>query len=105
MSAIRMIVGLGNPGPDYEKTRHNAGFWLLDELCWKYKGNWRTEGKFHGDIARVQIEGQDIWLLKPLTFMNLSGQAVLALAHFTRFCPMKSWWCDDELDLPPALPA
>ncbi|WP_197077171.1 MULTISPECIES: aminoacyl-tRNA hydrolase [Aquitalea] len=101
MSSIRMIVGLGNPGPEYERTRHNAGFWLLDELCWKYKGNWRTEGKFHGDIARVAIEGQDIWLLKPMTFMNLSGQAVLALAHFYKILPDEILVVHDELDLPP----
>lgn len=101
MSGIRLIVGLGNPGPEYDRTRHNAGFWLLDELCWRYKGNWRTDGKFHGDIARVDIKGQDVWLLKPMTYMNLSGQAVLALAHFYKILPDQILVVHDELDLPP----
>ncbi|WP_114154215.1 aminoacyl-tRNA hydrolase [Chromobacterium haemolyticum] len=101
MSGIRLIVGLGNPGPEYDRTRHNAGFWLLDELCWRHKGNWRTDGKFHGDIARVDIEGQDVWLLKPMTYMNLSGQAVLALAHFYKILPDQILVVHDELDLPP----
>ncbi|AXT48182.1 MULTISPECIES: aminoacyl-tRNA hydrolase [Chromobacterium] len=101
MSGIRLIVGLGNPGPEYDRTRHNAGFWLLDELCWRYKGSWRTDGKFHGDIARVDIEGQDVWLLKPMTYMNLSGQAVLALAHFYKILPDQILVVHDELDLPP----
>lgn len=101
MSGIRLIVGLGNPGPEYERTRHNAGFWLLDELCWRHKGSWRTDGKFHGDVARVEIEGQDVWLLKPMTYMNLSGQAVLALAHFYKILPDQILVVHDELDLPP----
>ncbi|MDF0605279.1 aminoacyl-tRNA hydrolase [Neisseriaceae bacterium TC5R-5] len=103
MSAIRLIVGLGNPGTDYEKTRHNAGFWLLDELCWKYKGNWRTETKFHGEVARVSIENQEVWLLKPMTYMNLSGQAVLALAHFYKILPDEILVVHDELDLAPGI--
>ncbi|MCD5361019.1 MULTISPECIES: aminoacyl-tRNA hydrolase [Chromobacterium] len=101
MSGIRLIVGLGNPGAEYDRTRHNAGFWLVDELCWRYKGNWRTETKFHGDIARVDIDGQDVWLLKPMTYMNLSGQAVLALAHFYKILPDQILVVHDELDLPP----
>ncbi|NHR07228.1 aminoacyl-tRNA hydrolase [Chromobacterium haemolyticum] len=101
MSGIRLIVGLGNPGAEYDRTRHNAGFWLVDELCWRYKGNWRKEGKFQGDVARVDIEGQDVWLLKPMTYMNLSGQAVLALAHFYKILPDQILVVHDELDLPP----
>lgn len=101
MSGIRLIVGLGNPGAEYDRTRHNAGFWLVDELCWRYKGNWRTETKFHGDIARVDIDGQDVWLLKPMTYMNLSGQAVLALAHFYKILPDQILVVHDELDLSP----
>lgn len=101
MSGIRLIVGLGNPGAEYDRTRHNAGFWLVDELCWRYKGSWRTEGKFQGDVARVDIDGQDIWLLKPMTYMNLSGQAVLALAHFYKILPDQILVVHDELDLPP----
>ncbi|MBP4050828.1 aminoacyl-tRNA hydrolase [Chromobacterium violaceum] len=103
MSGIRLIVGLGNPGPEYEKTRHNAGFWLVDELCWQFKGNWRSEGKFHGDVARIQIEGQDVWLLKPMTYMNLSGQAVLALAYFYKILPDEILVVHDELDLAPGV--
>ena len=101
MSGIRLIVGLGNPGAEYDRTRHNAGFWLVDGLCWRYKGNWRTETKFHGDIARVDIDGQDVWLLKPMTYMNLSGQAVLALAHFYKILPDQILVVHDELDLSP----
>ncbi|OQS31393.1 aminoacyl-tRNA hydrolase [Chromobacterium haemolyticum] len=101
MSGIRLIVGLGNPGAEYDRTRHNAGFWLVDELCWRYKGSWRTEGKFQGDVARVDIEGQDVWLLKPMTYMNLSGQAVLALAHFYKILPDQILVVHDELDLSP----
>ena len=102
MSGIRLVVGLGNPGAEYEKTRHNAGFWLVDELAWKYKAALRAESKFFGEAARVQLPaGGDIWLLKPMTFMNLSGQAVAALAKFYKITPEQILVVHDELDLPP----
>jgi PTH1 family peptidyl-tRNA hydrolase len=102
MSEIRLIVGLGNPGPEYVKTRHNAGFWLLDEFAWQQKANFHAEGKFFGEVARVtQPGGSDLWLLKPSTFMNLSGQAVVALARFYKILPDQILVVHDELDLPP----
>jgi peptidyl-tRNA hydrolase, PTH1 family len=102
MTAIRLVVGLGNPGPEYQKTRHNAGFWLLDELAWDYKQTFHAEGKFFGEIARAPISGGgDLWLLKPATFMNLSGQAVVALARFYKILPDEILVVHDELDLPP----
>jgi PTH1 family peptidyl-tRNA hydrolase len=101
MTAIRLIVGLGNPGAEYQKTRHNAGFWLLDELAWDYKQNFHAEGKFFGETARATVPGGDLWLLKPATFMNLSGQSVVALARFYKILPDEILVVHDELDLPP----
>ena len=102
MTAIRLVVGLGNPGPDYQKTRHNAGAWLLDELAWDYKQSWRAENKFFGEAARASLPGGgDLWLLKPTTFMNLSGQSVVALARFYKILPNEILVVHDELDLPP----
>jgi PTH1 family peptidyl-tRNA hydrolase len=101
MTAIRLIVGLGNPGPEYQKTRHNAGFWLLDELAWDYKQSFHAEGKFFGELARAAVPAGDLWLLKPATFMNLSGQSVVALARFYKILPNEILVVHDELDLPP----
>lgn len=100
MTAIRLIVGLGNPGPEYQFTRHNAGFWLLDELARELKKSFCTEGKFSGEVARAVLNGQDLWLLKPATFMNLSGQSVVALARFYKILPNQILVVHDELDLP-----
>ena len=80
MPAIRLIVGLGNPGAEYADTRHNAGFWFLDQLAQRERVFFHEEKKFLGEIARVKLAGQDIWLLKPLTFMNRSGQSVVSIA-------------------------
>ena len=83
MSArIELIVGLGNPGREYADTRHNAGFWFVEEVARKYAGSFKAEKKFQGEAARVDIANHDVWLLKPETFMNLSGQSVLALMQF-----------------------
>ena len=101
MSAIRLVVGLGNPGPEYEKTRHNAGFWLVDELAWQHKAPLRGEGKYFGEVSRAALAGGDLWLLKPMTYMNLSGQAVSALARFYKITPQEILVVHDELDLPP----
>lgn len=101
MPAIRLIVGLGNPGIDYTDTRHNAGFWFLDQLAQREKVFFHEEKKFQGEVARVRLAGQDIWLLKPTTFMNRSGQAVVALALYYKILPEEILVVHDELDLMP----
>ena len=102
MSArIDFIVGLGNPGPEYEATRHNAGFWFVDELARVQGGSFRAESKFHGDACKVQVHGRDIWLLKPQTFMNRSGEAVAKLATFYKIPLENILVAHDELDIPP----
>jgi PTH1 family peptidyl-tRNA hydrolase len=98
---IRLIVGLGNVGAEYERTRHNAGFWLVDRLAQRHGGDFRTEKKFSGQLARAGIGGRDVWLLKPGTFMNLSGQSVVATALFYRILPDQILVAHDELDLAP----
>lgn len=98
MSApIRLVVGLGNPGREYERTRHNAGFWWLDELARDLGTSFAKESKFHGDVAKAG----NVWLLKPLTFMNRSGQSVGALAKFYQITPEEILVAHDEMDLPP----
>lgn len=97
---IKMIVGLGNPGSEYEQTRHNAGFWFIDELAWQYKATLKEEKKFFGSVARISISDSDLWLLKPSTFMNRSGQAVAALAQFYKIKPEEILVVHDELDIP-----
>ena len=99
MSRVSLIVGLGNPGSEYEHTRHNAGFWFLDELARQKNISFKSEKKFHGEIARYKHNGEDVWLLKPTTFMNLSGQAVQALAHFYKINLDDILVVHDELDL------
>ena len=86
--SIRLIVGLGNPGPEYEQTRHNAGFWVVDNLENGFHGNgWQKEAKFSALVSRAKIGGHDVWLMKPQTFMNRSGLAVGAMARFFRIAP------------------
>ena len=99
-SSVRAIVGLGNPGAEYEYTRHNAGFWFVDQLAEAYRADFRVESKFQGVTARVRIGGKDLLLLKPATFMNRSGQAIQALAAFYKFAPEEILVAHDELDLP-----
>lgn len=98
---IALIVGLGNPGKEYEATRHNAGFWFVDALARQQRANFKPEKKFHGQLARFQHEGQDVWLLKPETFMNLSGQAVQAVCQFYKIPITEVLVVHDDLDLPP----
>ena len=97
--SIRLIVGLGNPGKEYEQTRHNAGFWFIDELAWQWKAGLRDEKKFYGQVARVNRPQGEVWLLKPDTFMNLSGKAVGALAQFYKILPQEILVVHDELDI------
>lgn len=96
---MKLIVGLGNPGRKYEATRHNAGFWFVDELARAARVDFRREARFHGELAR--LPGSDIWLLKPETFMNNSGRAAGAVAGFYRFPAEEILVAHDELDLPP----
>jgi peptidyl-tRNA hydrolase, PTH1 family len=97
--SIRLIVGLGNPGPEYEQTRHNAGFWLVDNLA----GGTRLsrETRFNALAAKTSIRNQEVWLLEPQTFMNRSGQSVGALARFYKIAADEVLVVHDELDLPP----
>ena len=98
---IRLFVGLGNPGPEYEQTRHNAGFWWLDALARELKLNLSAEKSYHGLVARTSIQGQSVWLLEPQTFMNLSGKSVAALAHFFKIPPQEILVAHDDLDIAP----
>lgn len=99
--SIKLIVGLGNPGSEYERTRHNAGFWWIDQLCANEKISLRPEKKYFGNVARMSRGGEDIWLLQPMTFMNVSGKAVQALANFYKIQPAEILVVYDELDLLP----
>lgn len=99
--SISLIVGLGNPGNEYVDTRHNAGFWFLDELVRLFHGNFKNEKKFFGDVAKIHINNQELWLLKPNTFMNLSGKALQAIAQFYKINLENILVIHDELDLDP----
>lgn len=101
--AIRLIVGLGNPGPEYEQTRHNAGFWLVDNLAHSHGGSLSREARFHGLAGKIRLAGEDVWLLKPQTYMNRSGMSVGALARFYRIAPDEVLVAHDELDLAPGV--
>jgi PTH1 family peptidyl-tRNA hydrolase len=96
---IKLVVGLGNPGPKYSETRHNAGFWFVEDLASQYRARFLPEKKFHGEVARINIEGNDIWLLKPETFMNRSGLSVVSLASFYKIAPQDILVAHDEIDL------
>lgn len=97
MNPPRLIVGLGNPGAEYEDTRHNAGFWFIDQLARQLKISLAPQSKFFGLAGRAG----ELWLLQPTTFMNRSGQAVAALANFYKIAPAEILVVHDELDLPP----
>ena len=101
MNEIHLIVGLGNPGTKYERTRHNAGYWWVDAIAGKHKATWKKEAKFHGWVAKVEEGGRSFWLLKPGTYMNESGRSVAALLRFFRIEPNAMLIVHDELDLPP----
>ncbi|GAB4464453.1 MAG: aminoacyl-tRNA hydrolase [Burkholderiaceae bacterium] len=100
-AAIRLIVGLGNVGAEYEATRHNAGFWFVDAVARKAGAAFAQERKFHGEVARIRDHGRELWLLKPGTYMNRSGQAVVALALYYKILPAQILVAHDEVDLPP----
>jgi PTH1 family peptidyl-tRNA hydrolase len=98
---LELIVGLGNPGGKYDKTRHNAGFWFLDRLAARYGVSFRADSKFHGEAATIRHGGRQVTLLKPTTFMNNSGLAVSAAARFYKLPVEHILIAHDELDLPP----
>lgn len=101
MAGLKLIVGLGNPGPEHARQRHNAGFWFVDELARRYGGQFRIEPKLFGEACKVDIGGSQVWLLKPATFMNLSGKSVTAALRFWKIEPEQALLAHDELDLPP----
>lgn len=96
---LKLIVGLGNPGPKYAKTRHNAGVWFLQRVASEYGASFREERRFHGAAASISTSIGDIRLLLPSTYMNESGKAVGAIAHFFRIEPQSILICHDEIDL------
>lgn len=99
-AGIQLIVGLGNPGAQYEATRHNVGFWWVEAIAHAQHEPFRAESKFLGELARVRIAGQDVRLLKPSTYMNRSGQSVVAVARYFDIPPERILIAHDELDLP-----
>ena len=101
MAGLRLIVGLGNPGPEHANTRHNAGFRLLDALADQAGARFGLESKLFGQTARADIGGHDVWLLKPATWMNLSGKSVAAAVRYGKIEPEQALLVHDELDLPP----
>jgi PTH1 family peptidyl-tRNA hydrolase len=98
---IKLFVGLGNPGTEYESTRHNVGFWWVDALARELKLSLSMDKGYHGLVARTSLHGQTIWLLEPQTFMNLSGKSVAALARFFKIAPEEILVVHDELDITP----
>ncbi len=100
---IRLIVGLGNPGPRYEQTRHNAGFWFVEALIRDHCGRFSPEPKFDGEAGRIAVDGADLWLFKPGAFMNRSGHAVRLMSAFYRIPLPNILVAHDEIDLPPGV--
>lgn len=98
---IKLFVGLGNPGTEYEGTRHNAGFWWVEGLARDLKLHLSADRSYHGLVARGSVDGRNVWLLEPQTYMNLSGKSVAALARFFKIAPQEILVAHDELDVPP----
>ena len=98
---IRLVVGLGNPGPEYERTRHNAGFWLADRIADDLKASFSLEKAFSAHVAKARLAGENVLIAKPMTYMNRSGQSVGALARFYKLVPEQVLVLHDELDLMP----
>lgn len=101
MDGLKLIVGLGNPGREYERTRHNAGFRFVDALAARAGARFGVESKLFGEAAKVEVAGCALWLLKPATFMNLSGKSVTAALRYWKIEPEQALLAHDELDLPP----
>ena len=103
MAGLRLIVGLGNPGPEHARTRHNAGFRFADALAEKAGARFGLDSKLFGEIAKIDIAGYALWLLKPATFMNLSGKSVTAALRYWKIEPQETLLAHDDLDLAPGI--
>ena len=101
MTQLSIIAGLGNPEEKYERTLHNAGFWFVDAVARKYGGSFRYEKKFDAEICKVGVAGEDVWLVKPQSWMNCSGGPVRAVLDYYRLNPKAMLVAHDEIDLPP----
>ncbi|MEO8461177.1 MAG: aminoacyl-tRNA hydrolase [Dokdonella sp.] len=101
MSDLRLIVGLGNPGTEHLRTRHNAGFWFVDALARKHDVRFGADSKLHGETAKIVVEHAPIWMLKPTTFMNRSGQSIAAALRYWKIESEEMLVVHDDLDLPP----
>ncbi len=102
-AAFRLLVGLGNPTSKYELTRHNAGFWFVDEIVRRYRLNFAADSRSQGLVARMDWEGESVYLLKPMQYMNRSGGPVSVMAHFYKIAPSQILVAHDELDFPPGV--
>jgi len=100
-NSIRIIAGLGNPGEKYERTLHNAGFWFVDALAKEYGGSFRYDKKFDADCCKIDLQGEEIWLVKPQSFMNLSGGPIRSVIDYYRLGVGNLLVAHDEIDLPP----
>ena len=98
-TAIKLIVGLGNPGPEHAETRHNAGFWFVDAFASEYSLTFKAEAKFQAEVCRLNTSDTDCWLCKPMTFMNESGQAVQSIANFYKISLQQILVIHDEIDM------
>jgi len=98
--SIKLITGLGNPGSQYQMTRHNAGFWFLDALASRLALSFKLDKKFQAETSRYQANGEDCWLCKPQTYMNESGTAIQAMQSYYKVSPEETLIVHDEIDLP-----
>ncbi|MBB5209096.1 aminoacyl-tRNA hydrolase [Chiayiivirga flava] len=103
MAGLRLIVGLGNPGSEHARTRHNAGFWFADALAERLGARFGMDSKLHGEIAKATIDGTAVWLLKPATYMNASGRSIGSALRYWKIEPEQMLVAHDELDLPPGV--
>lgn len=101
--SVSLIVGLGNPGAQYDGTRHNVGFDYVDQLAAEHGGQWKADRKYRGDLCKITLSGRPVTLLKPMTYMNRSGQSVAPLAQFFKWAPEQILVAHDDLDLPPGV--
>ncbi len=101
MAGLRLIVGLGNPGAEHLRTRHNAGFWFVDALARQTDGRFGAESKLHGETAKIRYADRNLWLLKPTTYMNASGRSIVAALRYWKIEPDEMLVVHDDLDLPP----